>query len=120
MLFSNKLLFVIYTLSVLLLSILVPIWFAFILLLIFFSFVFSSKTTKAFLLGFASVFCAWIILMLFKDFQNDSLLSTRITHLFKLPSKWILLILTALIGGILGALSTWLGKNLKSSFGYIK
>lgn len=120
MLFSNKILFVLYTFSVLLLSFIVPIWYAFILLLIFFSFLFSSKTTKAFLLGFGSVFCAWTILMLFKDFQNDSLLSTRITHLFKLPSKWLLILITALIGAILGALSTWLGKNLKSSFGYIK
>jgi hypothetical protein len=109
-----------FLITILLVSYFVPIWYIFIPLLIIGSIIYSTKSTPSFLLGFSSVFLAWFLLMMFMDVQNEGLLSSKIAALFKLPSKWLLIFITALAGALLGGLSTWLGKNLKSSFGLLK
>lgn len=118
---SNKpLLFVIYVLIVLLCYFFIPLWYAYIVLFILFAVFTSNKDTPAFLLGFASVFVVWMALMSAIDAKNSSILSERISVLFKLPSKWLLFIVTELIGSILGGLASWFGKNLRLSFANAK
>ena len=117
---NNIYTFFVFLVSILLVSYFVPIWYMYVPLLIIGSFIYSSKSTPSFLLGFSSVFFAWFLLMSFMDIQNEGLLSSKIAALFKLPSKWLLILITALVGALLGGLSTWLGKNLKSSFGLLK
>ena len=117
---NNIYTFFMFLITILLVSYFVPIWYIFIPLLIIGSIIYSTKSTPSFLLGFSSVFFAWFLLMMFMDIQNVGLLSSKITTLFKLPSKWLLISITALVGALLGDLSTWFGKNLKSSFGLLK
>ncbi len=116
---TNKLLIIIYILVVTIISYFVPIWYLYIPVLIGLSILFSKKETPAFLYGFISVFMVWFLMMLLIDVKNDALLSQKIAVLFKLPSKWLLILLTSIIGSILGGLASLLGKNIKSSFGYI-
>ena len=117
---SNKYILLLYIFLLLIISYTVPIWYIFIIVLILLSLIFSKKDTPAFFFGFISVFIVWTFIMIFIDKQNNSILSEKITVLFKLPSKWLLILITAVIGSLLGGLSSLLGKYIKSSFGYIK
>jgi hypothetical protein len=67
----------------------------------------------AFLAGFAGTGGAWLLLAAFMDWRNRQILSTRVAEVFHLPSPWLLLVLTALIGGLLGGLGALAGRALR-------
>ncbi|MCO5945299.1 hypothetical protein [Mucilaginibacter flavidus] len=75
---------------------------------------FIGKTpARSFGAGFAAVFITWTVLALFKTVPNDNILATRVASLFQLPSWILLLLITALIGGIVGGMSALSGILLK-------
>ena len=59
--------------------------------------------------GFAAVFIGWIILSLFKSLPNDNLLATRVAALFQLPNWVWLLLITGIIGGLVGGMAAMSG-----------
>jgi hypothetical protein len=64
-------------------------------------FVFRNKINRPFLAGFLALSLQWLAYALYRDIQNDSLLSERISMLFGLPAnREYALMLTALLGGI--------------------
>ncbi|MDB5011429.1 MAG: hypothetical protein JWQ06_2218 [Mucilaginibacter sp.] len=69
----------------------------------------------AFGLGFLAVFTAWIILALVKSIPNDNRLATRVSQLFHLPNWILLLIITALIGGLVGGMAALSGVLVKKA-----
>lgn len=69
---------------------------------------------RAIVSGFAGTAAAWLALAAFQDWRNGHLLSSRMAALFSLPSPWMLLALTAVIGGILGGLGAWAGQALRA------
>ena len=79
---------------------------------------FIGKTNpQSFLSGFAAVFIGWTVLALFKNIPNDHILASRVVQLFPLPGNWIwLLVITALIGGIIGGMAALSGVLLKRAF----
>lgn len=78
---------------------------------------FIGKTpARSFFSGFAAVFIVWTILALFKTVPNDNILAKRMAGLFHLPNWILLLIVTALIGGIVGGMSALSGVLLKRAF----
>jgi hypothetical protein len=79
---------------------------------------FIGKTSaQSFWSGFAAVFIGWMILALFKSIPNDHILAGRVVQLFPIPHDWIwLLVITALIGGIVGGMSALSGVLLKRAF----
>ena len=79
---------------------------------------FVGKTSaQSFWSGFAAVFIVWTVLALFKSIPNDNILAGRVVQLFPLPNNWIwLLILTALIGGLVGGMAALSGVLLKRAF----
>ncbi|MDP9076216.1 MAG: hypothetical protein M3O71_02235 [Bacteroidota bacterium] len=78
---------------------------------------FIGKTpARSFWSGFAGVFIVWTILALFKTVPNDNMLAKRMAGLFHLPNWVLLLIITALIGGIVGGMSALSGVLLKKAF----
>ena len=78
---------------------------------------FIGKTpAKSFFAGFFGVFIVWTILALFKTVPNDNMLAERVAKLFQLPNWILLLIITALIGGIVGGMSAMSGVLLKRAF----
>ncbi|HEY9195297.1 MAG TPA: hypothetical protein VIM77_03505 [Mucilaginibacter sp.] len=79
--------------------------------------IFTGKTSgQAFTSGFGAVFIVWIVLALFKSVPNDHILATRIAKLFFLPSWWFILVITGLIGGLVGGFAALSGWLLKKAF----
>lgn len=71
---------------------------------------FLSKTNvRSFWSGFGGVAIAWIILALLKSIPNDHILVKKVTHLFQLPHWILILLITALIGGLVGGMSALSG-----------
>jgi hypothetical protein len=79
---------------------------------------FIGKTSgKAFWSGFGAIFVLWLILALMKSMPNENMLASRVIQLFPLPHQWILILLiSALIGGLVGGLAALSGVLTKKAF----
>jgi len=93
-----------------------PWWVA--ALIAFLAALFIGKTSgRSFWSGFGAIFILWVILALLKSIPNDNILAGRVIQLFPLPHNWILLLLiTALIGGLVGGLAALSGMLTKKVF----
>ncbi|MDX2245862.1 MAG: hypothetical protein SF052_03740 [Bacteroidia bacterium] len=73
---------------------------------------------RAFLAGFLALFILWGGMALWTDWQNDSLLSEKISKIIVpegeifLSRAWLMILVTALIGGLTGGFSTMTGNLL--------
>jgi hypothetical protein len=82
------------------------------------AFLIGKTPAQSFWSGFAAIFIGWAILALFKSIPNDHILAGRVVQLFPLPHHWIwLLLITAIIGGLVGGMSALSGVLLKRAFG---
>jgi hypothetical protein len=78
----------------------------------------DTRAGKAFLSGFAALFVAWTVLALLKSIPNDNILAGRVVQLFPLPNNWIwVLVVTAVVGGIVGGLSALSGALIRNVAG---
>lgn len=69
---------------------------------------------KGFLSGFAGIFILWGLLAFWIDIKNESILSHKIAQLFPLEGSSLLMILiTALVGGIVGGFAAMAGSSLR-------
>ena len=75
---------------------------------------FIDKTSQALSTGFFAVFLLWGLTALLKSYQNDFILVDRMGELLSLNSSWLVLLITALLGGIIGMLSTLSGYFLQT------
>jgi hypothetical protein len=79
--------------------------------------VICGKTSgRSFWSGFAAVFVAWAILALLKTIPNENRLATRVSHLFQLPNWILLLLVTSIIGGLVGGLAALSGGLVRDIF----
>ena len=70
---------------------------------------------KSFLSGFSGIFLLWAIVALWIDSKNESILSHKIAQLFPLGgSSFLLILITAVIGGIVGGFAAMSGALLIS------
>ncbi|MES2279672.1 MAG: hypothetical protein V4592_26795 [Bacteroidota bacterium] len=76
----------------------------------------GKKPVQAFWSGFGAVFIVWVVLALLKSVPNDHVLASRVAVLFHLPGWSILLILTSLIGGLVGGMSALSGVLVRKAF----
>jgi uncharacterized membrane protein YhaH (DUF805 family) len=97
-------------------SYILPWWAA--AVIVFLAALFIGKTSgKAFWSGFGAIFILWVILALMKSIPNDNILASRAVQLFPLPHQWMLLLLvTALIGGLVGGMAALSGVLIKRAF----
>jgi hypothetical protein len=89
------------------------------------SFVFTSfivamtvhqKPGKAFLSGFLGLFILWGLLAILKDNANEHILSTKVAKLLPLGGSYFLLIfITALLGGLVSGLAATSGSTFRKS-----
>jgi hypothetical protein len=93
-----------------------PWWVA--ALIAFLAALFIGKTSgRSFWSGFGAIVVLWVLLALLKSIPNDNILASRVIQLFPLPHNWILLLLiTALIGGVVGGLAALSGMLTKKAF----
>lgn len=73
-----------------------------------------QKPGMAYLAGFLSILLLWVLLAWWIDAQNDSILSKRIATLFPLGgSSFMLILITGIVGAIVGGLSALSGNFLR-------
>jgi hypothetical protein len=73
-----------------------------------------QRPGMAYLAGFVSILLLWVLLAWWIDAQNDSILSKRIATLFPLGgSSFMLILITGIVGGIVGGLSALSGNYLR-------
>lgn len=71
--------------------------------------------SAAFFAGFLGIFLLWAALALWIDIQNTTILSHKIAQVFPLGGSSILLILvTALVGGLVGGFAAMSGSSLRA------
>lgn len=79
--------------------------------------VWGKKPAITFVAGFGGLFVAWMILALIKSIPNNNMLATRVATLFHLPHWFFLLMVTAMIGGLVGGLAALSGVLVKQALG---
>lgn len=75
-----------------------------------------NKGLSSFLSGFIGVGGLWFVTAYLIDKANNSVLSTRVAELFTLSSGMQMVLITALLGAILGGVSGLTGNYLISIF----
>ena len=69
---------------------------------------------KAFLSGFLGVFLLWLIFSLIIDSGNNHILSRKMAAIFPLGGmSFLLIFITALVGGIVGGMAALTGSYLR-------
>jgi hypothetical protein len=71
-----------------------------------------QSIVRSFLSGFLSIFLLWSILALWIDVKNNSILSQRIAQLFAVGSPFLLILVTAFIGALVGGFAAMSGSSL--------
>ncbi|MFN2458636.1 MAG: hypothetical protein ABR502_10570 [Chitinophagaceae bacterium] len=76
---------------------------------------------SSFLAGFAGIFLLWVLLSLWIDVKNESLLSHKIAQVFPLGGSSVLLIfVTGLVGALVAGFAAMAGSSLGLSKRYSK
>ncbi len=82
-------------------------------------YLFSKSKNQAFWGGFFGIFILWMIKILSLSLPNEHLLANKIGQVFMLPDNqynWvIILIVSSLIGGIVGGLSCLSGSHFRKT-----
>jgi hypothetical protein len=76
----------------------------------------ASSSGKAFLSGFLTIVLVWAIMSAFIHVRTDGILSNRIAALFNLPSSLLLILITSLIGGLVGGIAALSGYLVRQLF----
>jgi len=75
-----------------------------------------QKGYKAFFAGFLALFFLWFVLAFWMDLSNKGVLSVKIAAILQLDgSKWLLMTVTACIGGLIAGFAALSGSYLRSS-----
>ncbi len=78
------------------------------------SFIISTKGSSSFAGGFLGVGLLWFILAAVTDFQTDSILTNRVAGIFSLPNNFLLILITSVIGGLIGGFGALTGMQLRN------
>jgi hypothetical protein len=72
-----------------------------------------QKAWKAFLAGFFALALLWGSIAAYKDFSNEHILSTKIAVVLSLGNSTLLLVVTALVGGLIAGFAALTGSYLR-------
>lgn len=78
-----------------------------------FGFLYSQKRGSSFGIGFVAIGVLWLVSAAFIRMDSGSDLAEQVAGLFPGKSLVVLLLMTTLIGGLAGGLSSWLGYELR-------
>lgn len=94
----------------------VPLWWFFAVVALLVALLVHQRAGKAFFAGFLGLFILWFVLIFWMDNGNDGVLSVKIASMLPLGgSKWTLIIVTAIIGGLIAGFAGLSGSYLRSS-----
>ena len=69
---------------------------------------------SSFASGFFGIALLWFILAAYTDITTDSILTNRVAEILFLPNNWSLILVTALVGGVVGGFGGLTGSYLRS------
>ncbi|WP_340105237.1 hypothetical protein [Rhodohalobacter sp. 8-1] len=72
-----------------------------------------ESSAIAFFTGFISLSAAWAVQALYIDIANESILSGRMAEMLGVGQSWLVILITALIGGLIGGMGTLLGAQIR-------
>jgi MFS family permease len=76
----------------------------------------GKKPGYSFWMGFLAVMVAWALLALIKTLPNDNMLASRVATLVHLPNWFFLLLISAIIGGLVGGMAALSGALIRDIF----
>lgn len=80
---------------------------------------FALRPRPAFWAGALGVFLLWLVVGLIRDAPNDHILATRMAGVLPLGGQWWLyLLVSAVVGGIVGGFAGWCGASLARATGW--
>ncbi|MEH0156363.1 hypothetical protein V6R21_19605 [Limibacter armeniacum] len=77
---------------------------------------FGGKSINAFLAGFIGIAILWGSYAFWVDHSTASILSEKVSKIVMLPNAFSLLLVTAIIGGVVGGMSCLTGTLFRNSF----
>lgn len=78
--------------------------------------IFGRGKGTAFFSGFYGIAIPWMLLSAYVDIQSESILSSKILALFKMPEYgFVMIILTGLLGGLYGGLASLVGGWIRKA-----
>lgn len=93
-----------------------PYWWFFAVAAFLVAALIHQRGIKAFLSAFLALLILWFALAFWIDMENESMLSVKIASLLPLGgSKWMLMLVTGLIGGLVAGFAALSGSYLRSS-----
>ncbi|WP_165822201.1 hypothetical protein [Hymenobacter edaphi] len=96
---------------------LLPWWSAAVVALLL-AFLLPQRGGRTFLAGFGGVGLGWLLLAAWLHVQADGRLSHRVAELLPLGGRgWLLVLVTAVLGGLVGGLAALSGAWLRQAFG---
>ena len=72
-----------------------------------------DSSPAAFFTGFLSLFAAWGVQVLYINTANESILSSRMAEMLGVGNSWVVILITAAIGGLIGGMGTLLGSQIR-------
>ena len=89
-------------------------WWSVVLASFAISFIISTKGLSSFLGGFLGIGILWFALATITDYQTDSILTDRVAEILFLPTGKLLILITSIIGGLVGGFAALTGSYLRS------
>jgi hypothetical protein len=71
--------------------------------------------SSAFWSGFLAVAVVWLLMAIFTHIRTDGILTSRIAALFNLPASFLLILITAIIGGLVGGMAALSGYFVRQA-----
>jgi len=78
------------------------------------SFIISSNGFSSFISGFLGIGLLWFLFATRIDMLTESILTNRVAGIFSLPNGFLLILVTAIIGGLVGGFGALTGSQLRA------
>jgi hypothetical protein len=75
----------------------------------------ATNGSSAFWSGFLAIMAVWLLMATFTHIRTEGILTSRIAALFSLPASFLLIIVTALIGGLVGGIAALSGYYVRQA-----
>ena len=89
-------------------------WWSIVIASFLISLIISTKGLSSFIAGFLGIAILWFFSAIIIDIKTGSILTERIADIFSLPNTWLLIFITALIGGLVGGFGALTGSYLRN------
>jgi hypothetical protein len=75
----------------------------------------ATNGSTAFWSGFLAIVTVWLLMAGFTHIRTGGILTNRIAALFSLPASFLLIIVTALMGGLVGGIAALSGYYVRQA-----